>query len=196
IVAAEEQAPALERCVLLGFTREHVLERLQQLKAGAGQRGMDDLLSDVASALNADAGEQLAQQVSGRFPVALVDEFQDTDPLQYRIFRRLYYQRAGTALFMIGDPKQAIYRFRGADIHACLGAARDCERDKRFTLDTNWRSTTPMVAAVNHVFAQHADPFLIEGIGFHIARAAGRADEKPLRINAPEQRAALTLVLA
>ncbi len=196
IVAAEEQAPALERCVLLGFTREHVLERLQQLKAGAGQRGMDDLLSDVARALNADAGEQLAQQVSGRFPVALVDEFQDTDPLQYRIFRRLYYQRAGTALFMIGDPKQAIYRFRGADIHAYLGAARDCEADKRFTLDTNWRSTTPMVEAVNRVFAQHDDPFLIDGIGFHAARAAGRADEKPLRIVAPEQRAALTLVLA
>lgn len=194
IVERELQAPALERVALLTAMREQVLARAHQLKGLSGARGMDDLLSDVATALRGPQGDLLARQISERYPVALVDEFQDTDPLQYDIFRRVYYQREGTALFMIGDPKQAIYRFRGADIHAYLAAARDCEPQRRFTLDTNWRSSTPMVAAVNQLFAGHDDPFLIKGIGFHLVNAAGKADKAPLHTAAG--RAALTMVLA
>ncbi|MCK0536771.1 exodeoxyribonuclease V subunit beta [Alcanivorax quisquiliarum] len=194
IVEREAQAPALARAALLAEMRDQVLTRVHQLKGLSGARGMDDLLGDVAGALAGPLGEMLAHQVSERYPVALVDEFQDTDPLQYDIFRRVYYQRDGAALFMIGDPKQAIYRFRGADIHAYLAAARDCDPGRRFTLGTNWRSSTPMVAAVNKLFVEHDDPFLIDGIGFHVVEAAAKADKTPLHTTA--RRAALTLVLA
>lgn len=194
IVRADELAPAQERAGLLGHARDQVLARMARLKENAGQRGMDDLLADVGRALQGDSGETLAAVLAEQYPVALVDEFQDTDPLQYRIFRTLYHGRPDTALFMIGDPKQAIYRFRGADIHAYLAAREDCAAERRFTLGVNWRSGTPMVRAVNKLFASHADPFVLPGIAFHKARAAGRADATPLV--ADDKRAALTLVLA
>ncbi|MBZ2188757.1 exodeoxyribonuclease V subunit beta [Alcanivorax sp. JB21] len=194
IVRADELAPALERAGLLSHAREQVLARMARLKENAGQRGMDDLLSDVARALQGEGGDTLASVLATQYPVALVDEFQDTDPMQYRIFRTLYHGRADTALFMIGDPKQAIYRFRGADIHAYLAAREDCAPERRFTLGVNWRSGTPMVRAVNKLFASHDDPFVLPGIRFHNARAAGRADAMPLVTD--DKRAALTMVLA
>jgi exodeoxyribonuclease V beta subunit len=86
--------------------------------------------------------------------VALIDEFQDTDPRQYGIFRTIYGGREDdTALVLIGDPKQAIYAFRGADIHTYLAARRATE-GRHATLGTNFRSTAAMVRAVNHFFGQ------------------------------------------
>ncbi|MEA3641846.1 MAG: 3'-5' exonuclease, partial [Lamprobacter sp.] len=93
-----------------------------------------------------------------QFPVALIDEFQDTDPIQYRIFDAIYQVAANdpdTALIMIGDPKQSIYAFRGADIHAYL-AARQATTGRHATLATNYRSTEAMVAACNRFFG-HAE---------------------------------------
>ena len=86
--------------------------------------------------------------------MALIDEFQDTDPVQYRIFNRIYCVEKNspdTCLLMIGDPKQAIYAFRGADIHTYL-QARQGVKNRTYTLGTNFRSAQPMVAAVNRVF--------------------------------------------
>jgi exodeoxyribonuclease V beta subunit len=87
--------------------------------------------------------------------VALIDEFQDTDPVQYRIFDAVYrvaQSAPGTALILIGDPKQAIYAFRGADIHTYL-AARARLRRAALHAAKNFRSTLAMVAATNHCFA-------------------------------------------
>ena len=84
----------------------------------------------------------------------MIDEFQDTDPVQYSIFDRVYRVEKNCpeqALILIGDPKQAIYAFRGADIHTYL-RAREATRGRHYTLDTNFRSSKAMVGAVNHVF--------------------------------------------
>ncbi|TBV12320.1 exodeoxyribonuclease V subunit beta [Stutzerimonas kirkiae] len=131
-----------------------VARRFDEEKRQRAEMGFDDMLSRLDDALHSDSGERLAGVIRRQFPVALIDEFQDTDPLQYRIFDRIYRveeNHADSGLFMIGDPKQAIYAFRGADIHTYLRARR-ATRGRHYDLDTNFRSSQPMVAAVNHLF--------------------------------------------
>ncbi|MGM0700859.1 MAG: exodeoxyribonuclease V subunit beta [Pseudomonadota bacterium] len=128
------------------------LEREQERRA---EMGPNDLLIHLDRALNGPSAEALAQRIRQQFPVALVDEFQDTDPVQYRIFDRVYRLAENspeTGVFLIGDPKQAIYAFRGADIHTYLQARRDTA-GRHVTLGTNYRSSAAMVAAVNRCFA-------------------------------------------
>ncbi|MFS9890426.1 UvrD-helicase domain-containing protein, partial [Salmonella enterica] len=84
-----------------------------QEKRRRGELGFDDMLSRLDTALRSESGEALAAAIRIRFPVAMIDEFQDTDPQQYRIFRRIWRHQPDTALLLIGDPKQAIYAFRG-----------------------------------------------------------------------------------
>ena len=120
------------------------------------QVGFDDLLARLGDALRGPNGERLAALIRRQFPVAMIDEFQDTDPVQYRIFDAIYRvadNDRATALVLIGDPKQAIYAFRGADIHTYLAARRDTH-GRHATLGTNFRSTSAMVRAANHVFHQ------------------------------------------
>ncbi|MEA3252257.1 MAG: exodeoxyribonuclease V subunit beta [Pseudomonadota bacterium] len=135
------------------------LDREQQRRA---EMGPNELLTHLDRALAGPNCEALGAQIRRQFPVALVDEFQDTDPLQYRIFDCVYRireNRRGSSetrgVFLIGDPKQAIYAFRGADIHTYLRARRDTD-GRHVTLGTNFRSSTEMVAAVNRCFA-HAE---------------------------------------
>lgn len=118
------------------------------------QMGFNDLLTRLDAALRSDNGERLAEIIRTQFPVAMIDEFQDTDPLQYRIFDTVYRVAKNApeqGLILIGDPKQAIYAFRGADIYTYLRARRDTG-GRHYTLATNFRSTRSMVAAVNEVF--------------------------------------------
>ncbi|WP_312515921.1 exodeoxyribonuclease V subunit beta [Stutzerimonas nitrititolerans] len=133
-----------------------ICQRFEQEKRQRAEMGFDDMLTRLDAALQSDNGERLAQVIRTQFPVALIDEFQDTDPLQYRIFDRIYAiedNRAGCGLFLIGDPKQAIYAFRGADIHTYLRARR-AMTGRLDDLDTNFRSSQPMVDAVNRLFQQ------------------------------------------
>lgn len=133
-----------------------ICQRFEQEKRQRAEMGFDDMLTRLDAALQSDNGERLAQVIRTQFPVALIDEFQDTDPLQYRIFDRIYAiedNRADCGLFLIGDPKQAIYAFRGADIHTYLRARR-AMTGRLDDLDTNFRSSQPMVDAVNRLFQQ------------------------------------------
>ncbi|MBF0213870.1 MAG: exodeoxyribonuclease V subunit beta [Magnetococcales bacterium] len=117
----------------------------------------DDVLQRLDGVLSAANGPGLAALLRRQFPVALIDEFQDTDPVQYRIFDRIYPDHSGeedgTTLVLIGDPKQAIYSFRGADIHTYL-VARRIGAERLHTLRKNYRSTMAMVAAVNTLFGE------------------------------------------
>lgn len=159
------------------FCRRELAERKRQVQVIS----TDDLLSHSQAALHGASGQALAQQLRKRYPIALIDEFQDTDPLQYDIFRRVYDQEDGCGLWMIGDPKQAIYSFRGADIFAYIQARRDTP--ERYTLDTNWRSTTAMIKAVNCLFGGADKPFIFDqDIRFHSVVAASDADRHALRI--------------
>ena len=163
---------------------------LTRRKRSRNLRCFDDLLLDLHTALGSDGGEQLAQSLRTRYRAALIDEFQDTDPLQWQIFQRICSE-AEYPLYLIGDPKQAIYSFRGADIFAYIAAARTVEEDHQSTLDTNRRSVAPLVAAVNSLFEAAADPFLCQEITFKPVNSGrdpghgflrdGQALEQPLQ---------------
>ncbi|WP_310613609.1 exodeoxyribonuclease V subunit beta [Limnohabitans sp.] len=136
-------------------------------KAAKTQRAafdFSDLLQNLHHAVMADDG-RLATAIRQQYPVALVDEFQDTDPWQYGTLNRIYAPDAcndSNALVMIGDPKQAIYSFRGADLGTYLQARNDAQatnEDALHTLTGNHRSSVGLVQAVNHVFMQTEQPF-------------------------------------
>ena len=154
---------------LVQFIRTELLLR----KRKRGVQTFDDLLLELAQALRRPGGAVLAQRIYERHPFALIDEFQDTDPTQYEIFDRIYSDgdgRARGALLMIGDPKQAIYAFRGADVFAYLRAARDTA-GTRWTLDTSYRTDPTLLHALNQVFSRPARPFEIDSIEYHPVRA-------------------------
>ncbi|WP_416137986.1 exodeoxyribonuclease V subunit beta [Halomonas sp. HK25] len=142
---------------LLAHAVRWMAERRERMQQRRAELGPDDLLERLDRAFAGPAGEALAEHVRRQFPVALVDEFQDTDPVQYRLFDHVYRlavapdPEATSGILLIGDPKQAIYAFRGADIHTYLQARRDTA-GRHVTLGTNFRSATAMVEAVNRVF--------------------------------------------
>ena len=150
-----------------------VAQRVTGQKQRLGTIGPDDLLVQLDRALQGPSGAHLAEVIRGQFPAAMIDEFQDTDPLQYRIFNAVYQladNHKDQAVFLIGDPKQAIYGFRGADIHAYLQARHDTS-GRHYSLARNFRSSESMVAAVNRVFA-HAQSNHPEG-AFRFADGQG-----------------------
>jgi exodeoxyribonuclease V beta subunit len=139
---------------LLRHSARWVAQRFAEEEALRSQMGFDDLLTRLNDALHKPNGAHLAEIIRQQYPVALIDEFQDTDPVQYRIFDAVYRiadNDPDTAIILIGDPKQAIYAFRGADIYTYLEARRACA-GRLFTLKKNFRSTREMVAAVNRCF--------------------------------------------
>ena len=142
--------------------RSQVLARMAELKRRSGLFGFADMLQRLETAL-ADPvlGDRLAQRLREQYPVAMIDEFQDTSPLQFRIFDRIYRTASNdpqTALLLIGDPKQSIYGFRGADIHSYL-AARRATAGRHHVLGTNFRSTSAVVEVVNRWFGVMPDAF-------------------------------------
>ena len=190
---------------MLADVRESVRRRVREDR----RLGYDDLLSELGDALAGPHGERLAARIRHEYPCALIDEFQDTDPVQAAIFTRVYGEdhrgteqdAAGTddlivtgdpktghssqpafsgagGFFAVGDPKQSIYRFRGADVYAYLAARRPAR--ERLALGRNWRSVPALVEAVNAVFAA-PDAFVIPGIPYHPV-AAARPGGNPLRI--------------
>jgi exodeoxyribonuclease V beta subunit len=161
----------------LDFAKAELPRRKQHRKI----QTFDDLLTRLHAALHGPGGDALSLQLRQRYRAALIDEFQDTDPVQYQNFHRIFAtaeSRTSALLFLIGDPKQAIYGFRGADIFTYLDAARAA--DRRFTLDQNWRSESGLIHAVNTIFARSPSPFLFEAIPFRPVLAAGKADLTPL----------------
>jgi exodeoxyribonuclease V beta subunit len=142
----------------LDFLR-YATSELTRRKERQGVFGFDDLLARVAGALRGPGGESLAAGLRERFHAALVDEFQDTDPIQWEIVERVFV-RGALPLFLIGDPKQAIYGFRGADVFTYLAAA---EGARRSTMAVNWRSDPGLVGAVNRLFGS-PDAFVFREI--------------------------------
>jgi len=139
---------------LLAHALHWIDARIESEKQSRAELTQHDLLVRLDAALQSERGEALAASIRRQFPVALVDEFQDTDPLQYRIFNSIYRVKASapeTGFLMVGDPKQAIYSFRGADIYTYLAARRETA-GRHYTLNTNYRSTPSLIAAVNAIF--------------------------------------------
>ncbi|MDA7757271.1 exodeoxyribonuclease V subunit beta [Opitutales bacterium] len=142
----------------------------QRLSGWKGERGIlsfDDLLSITATAIlrKDSVGEQLRESLRSSFEVAMIDEFQDTDPVQFTIFRELFAGTGRHWLFLIGDPKQSIYRFRGADLEAYFDFGRKTE-GRKFSLETNFRTVAPLVNATNEIFKKSSKPFLHDDLLF------------------------------
>ncbi len=136
---------------------------LKLCKEKTRKQGYSDFLTGLSQVLEGPAGSLLKRLVAARFKVALVDEFQDTDPLQNSIFTA-FFDRPGALFYRIGDPKQSIYGFRGADIYAYLAAARE-DSQELATLDKNYRSTPELLNAFNRIFSSPV-PFLLDGIDY------------------------------
>ena len=189
----EPHPPLFDRCeTLISLAAEFALAQrldflrtartaLAERKQEAKQQSYDDLISRLAAALAGASGTALAKSVRKKFRVALIDESQDTDPLQWKIFRAIFADSPEHRLYLIGDPKQAIYGFRGADVNTYLATAKtpNC---KEYSLDTNWRSESALVTAVNTVFesAGKSVAFVEEQISFEPVKAANKADAEPL----------------
>jgi len=147
---------------------EYLTRELAEHKQADNVYGYDDMLFRVRTVLG-DGNNVLQDAVRSTYAAALIDEFQDTDPVQYDIFSTLFKTDSHT-LFLIGDPKQAIYGFRGADIFTYMQAKKGV--DRAYTMDTNWRSEAGLLEAVNHVFDRMSDPFVFREIGFEPVRPA------------------------
>ena len=141
---------------------------LSKRKKAVNVQYFDDLLLTLLEALRSESGNALAKSIRQKYKAALVDEFQDTDGIQYGILSRLFSQD-DSLLFMIGDPKQAIYSFRGADIFSYMDAAG--RADAKFTLLQNWRSQPNLIAAVNTLFNRIRSPFIFNEIAFENSRS-------------------------
>ncbi|CAZ89788.1 putative exodeoxyribonuclease V, beta subunit recB [Thiomonas arsenitoxydans] len=137
------------------YAAAQVDARLRALKAASGQFSFHDQLERLDAALAGPQGERLRSRILEQYPVALIDEFQDTSALQFSVFNRLYgittAQTTHSAVLLIGDPKQSIYAFRGADIASYL-RARQATQGRHSALQTNYRSTAEVVHSVNQLF--------------------------------------------
>ena len=166
---------------------DEVVARADRSKQREGQLDFQDMLRLTAAALEGPGGDALAARVAARHPWALIDEFQDTDPLQWRIFDRVWGRAPARGLTVVGDPKQAIYSFRGGDVHTYLEAvaALRARGAAQIDLTVCRRSTEAMVCVVNHLLTAPR-PVFANGITY--ARpvtaaggvAAAGADGRPL----------------
>ncbi|MES9939600.1 MAG: exodeoxyribonuclease V subunit beta [Candidatus Thiodiazotropha sp. 6PLUC1] len=179
--ALENYLPIAEACIAAfkqalvawqGAMYEYMMAELPKRQAESAEWSYDDLLLQLQIALQKDHSGELGGKLRKRYRAALVDEFQDTDPIQYEILDRIYHA-TDQPVFMVGDPKQAIYSFRGADIFTYLHA-RENGVAKLHSLDTNWRSTPEMVSAINSLFSFSPHPFFDSRITFHTTRSADR----------------------
>jgi exodeoxyribonuclease V beta subunit len=160
---------------------EYVRVELDQRKGEGNVQSFDDLLTKLVRALEGEKGEKLTRAIRKHFKAALIDEFQDTDPVQYVIFKNLFAS-IDSILFLVGDPKQAIYSFRGADIFAYMDAAGEAKT--RYTLEENWRSEPRLIKAVNHLFSQRrSNPFVYENIQFMATQPPEEKDAEAFTID-------------
>ena len=153
----------------------HAAEQMAAKKQQESFLGFDDLLIKVREALKGPSSAELKKSLRQKYKAALVDEFQDTDAVQYDIFRTLF-GNSTHALYMIGDPKQAIYGFRGADVFSYMTAA--AQTTTAYTLDRNWRSVPDLISAVNTMFSNRKHPFLFDEIPFFPVRPGNTAPQK------------------
>ncbi|MDP1534063.1 MAG: UvrD-helicase domain-containing protein, partial [Rubrivivax sp.] len=185
---AAGQALALARLQLLRQLLEDGPPALRRAKRERRVIAFDDMLFNLHQRLQGAAGQPLADALRQRFAAALIDEFQDTDPLQFQIFERIH-GGGDTPLFLVGDPKQAIYSFRHADLHTYLQARHQAVAE--YTLADNQRSTAPLLTALNALFGSHPRAFMLPGLDYRPVGCG--AKPRPPLVDNSEPRAPLQL---
>lgn len=161
--AAVDAGLVMARLRLIRLLLKEASDTLRESKRNQRQVSFDDMLSNLHERLTSDEYPWLAESLRVRFPAALIDEFQDTDPLQFDIFRTIYGGGA-CPLFLVGDPKQAIYSFRNADLHTYLRAKRQAARE--YSLVANQRSSRGLISALNALFETNAQAFMLPGLDY------------------------------
>lgn len=169
LAAALQQLQVVFRRALLQELRDQLDKALQQNNV----LSFDDLIARLAEAVQGEKGQLLIAELRQRFGAALIDEFQDTDHQQWRIFSRIF-AASDQYLYLIGDPKQAIYKFRGADIYSYFAARRQAQH--HYTLSHNWRSHPDLVSGVNRLF-KRSEPFLFDNLDFFPVHAGRGIDD-------------------
>jgi exodeoxyribonuclease V beta subunit len=171
-----DSAPTLDEALVQRYLPE-IGQAVRRRKLDEGLFDFNDMISTLAEALDGPSGAALAARIRSRYRVALIDEAQDTSPDQWRIFRRCFLDSAGAnPLVLVGDPKQAIYGFRGADVRTFLGATDEmvARGGRRLVLSVNHRSHAEVLAACNAICASSGEaPFFTGGVRYdHPARSA------------------------
>lgn len=142
-----------ERSTNLVLLAEQCVTAIADRRRRAGTISFDDVLVHLRTALDGPEGSSALAALRARFQVALIDEFQDTDPVQWAIFSALFGEPDAPAqMVLVGDPKQAIYAFRGANIHTFTSAVEPRPGLVNLSLGTNWRSDGAMLTALNTLF--------------------------------------------
>lgn len=162
----------LQRLKLLHDWLAHGPQELLRRKQERRLVSYDDLLAKLHRALYSAALPWLAAELHKRYPCALIDEFQDTDPLQFQIFDKIYAANTRGPLFLVGDPKQAIYSFRSADLNTYL-SARDLA-DAQHTLCANQRSTAGLIGSLNQLFSANPSAFILRGLHYQRVEVGGK----------------------
>jgi exodeoxyribonuclease V beta subunit len=163
--AACAQSLELTRLRLLRDLLDEASRALRDVKRQRRMIAFDDMLFNLHERLTGGSAPWLAPLLKARYPAALIDEFQDTDPLQFGIFSRVYGDGKDSPLFLVGDPKQAIYGFRNADLHTYLGAR--ARAGAQYTLLENQRSTGPLLDALNGLFGANPAAFMLPRLDYH-----------------------------
>lgn len=143
-----------------------VRAEVEKQKAKRGELDFDDMLTLLAQSLDGDTGPTMIEALRKRFRYALIDEFQDTDEVQWRVFSKVFLESDGRSfLYVIGDPKQAIYGFRGADVHTYLRARERivAAGGALVHLTESFRASARMVEALNHILDEGAEPSFFTG---------------------------------
>jgi exodeoxyribonuclease V beta subunit len=185
---AARDAAAAHRLALLKALLDDGARRVRELKRERRVVAFDDLLFNLHERLADGASPWLADTLRARFPAALIDEFQDTDPLQFAIFQRIYASE-GAPLFFVGDPKQAIYSFRNADLHTYLQAREHADAER--TLAHNQRSSAALIAALNALFGANRNAFVLPGLNYRAVQVGDR--RRSVLVDTTESRAALNV---
>jgi exodeoxyribonuclease V beta subunit len=185
---AADTALDLDRLRLLRTLLTDGPAALRQLKRDRRVIAFDDMLYNLHERLTSIDSPDLAATLKARFPAALIDEFQDTDPLQFAVFQTLYGDGA-SPLFLVGDPKQAIYSFRNADLPTYLQARAGAA--EVYTLSENQRSTAPLLRGLNALFERNDRAFMRAGLAYQPV-ACGAKPRQAL-VDATEPRAPLQL---
>jgi exodeoxyribonuclease V beta subunit len=163
-----EESSAILKQILSIETIHQLQKEVSRAKAEKGLISFDDMINLVEQALYNDNSSHLLKMLRHKYKVAFVDEFQDTDTVQWKIFRKIFLEsqkqgfeaNPGNSLFLVGDPKQAIYSFRGADVFAYLDAKNEIEKLSKqqkanlYSLDINWRSQPELINAFNSLFGR------------------------------------------
>ena len=165
LVTYSQKVGLILRRALAAELQDNLEIRLQQLNI----MSHDSLITRTADALSNTGGKLLVEAISQQYRVALIDEFQDTDQNQWLIFSHLF-AASEQYLYLIGDPKQAIYKFRGADIHSYIQAKQQAQH--HYTLGQNWRSHPDLVGAINQLFSQRDKPFVFQDLEFNAVKPA------------------------